>query len=421
MNKQLSIRLAIDIGSTLIKCAKVGPLDNIVEQFFYPRDFELGIAKQVASILGGFSETTEISKVHICSSANGGLRIGIISLTQQYSGAFLRNQALIAGANPVFVHILGVDEPRAVYVDALLIGGGIDCPEPGPLAVKLQLFDPYKYNFGSLIYAGNKYLAEDFVARFPKATVIENPLSVSLRGESLTVFAALRNAYLNDLVHKEGISELPPDLVGGIRPTPAIVNQGFQRAVYNQSDLKIIGACILMDVGGATTDIHYTVELVRKDSINRPSAGSSIARYVFTDLGTVASRDSTLLQMRIHPRMYEFLSAVFPREEASNVYRSLREGEYDPPETVLAYACLFLTLERFSQGKGPGLPSADIDKLSQFILTGGCAQVLNAARIQNLLKLFLSPGENDPSIIIDRDYSIWVAGITWRDVPVYAD
>ena len=415
------MRLAIDIGSTVIKCAKVDPQDKIVEQCFYPRDFELGIAKQVDSILRGVGEIAENLNVLICSSANGGLRIGIVSLTQHFSGSTLRNQALIAGANPVFVHVLGVDEPRSVYVDALLIGGGIDCDEPGPLADKLQAFDPSKYNFGTLLYAGNKYLAADFVARFPQVSVITNPLSESLRGESLTVFEALRNAYLNDLVHKEGISELPPELVGRIRPTPAIVNQGFQRAVYNQSELKIAGACILMDIGGATTDIHYTVELVRKDSINRPSAGSSIARYVFTDLGTVASHDSAMLQMRIHPRMYEFLSAVFARDEANNLYRSLREGEYEPPENILAYACLFLALERFSQGKGPGLPAADLDKLSQFILTGGCAQVLNEAQILSVLKLFISPGENCPSIFIDKDYSIWVAGITWHDAPINAD
>ena len=74
--------------------------------------------------------------------------------------------------------------------------------------------------------------------------------------------------------------------------------------------MHIAGACILMDVGGATTDFHYTVEIIREDSENWPSLGSSSARYVFTDLGIVASRDSTLLQIRSHPRLYDFLSRI---------------------------------------------------------------------------------------------------------------
>ena len=53
--------------------------------------------------------------------------------------------------------------------------------------------------------------------------------------------------------------------------------------------------------------MHYTVEIVLDESDDRPLAGSSIARYVFTDLGIVMSRDSTLAQMRNHPRIYDFL------------------------------------------------------------------------------------------------------------------
>jgi hypothetical protein len=97
------------------------------------------------------------------------------------------------------------------------------------------------------------------------------------------------------------VSELRTNLSQGIRPTPEVVNQGFHRAILNCSTIQVVGACVLLDIGGATTDLHYTVEIVRDESDAKPLPGSSVARYVFTDLGIVASRDSLLLQLRTHP------------------------------------------------------------------------------------------------------------------------
>ena len=37
-------------------------------------------------------------------------------------------------------------------------------------------------------------------------------------------------------------------------------SRGFQRAVMNRSSLTIGGAAVLLDIGGATTDLHYTIE-----------------------------------------------------------------------------------------------------------------------------------------------------------------
>jgi hypothetical protein len=131
--------------------------------------------------------------------------------------------------------------------------------------------------------------------------VVANPLADTLSSRSNSVFEVLRRAYLDDLIYKEGVSELGSHLSQGIRPTPEVVSRGFQRALLKRSSLEVVGACILIDVGGATTDFHYTVEIVREDSDNRPAEGASVARYVFTDLGIVASRDSTLLQLRGDP------------------------------------------------------------------------------------------------------------------------
>ena len=410
-------RLAVDIGSTVVKVARVRPSGELVAQQFYSRDFEAGIARQVEAILDRLYAEEGYDDVLVCSSANGGLRVGIVCLTPHFSGAALRNQVLLAGANPVFLHGFDEDSGYASYVDVLLVAGGIDCEDAAPLGQRLKRFRPDRYRYGALVYAGNKYLADSFKSLFPQATIVPNPLSDGLSGRTASVFEALRRAYLDDLVHKEGVSELRANLSRGVRPTPEVVNRGFHRAILNGSSVRVVGACVLLDIGGATTDLHYTVELVRDESDEKPLPGSSVARYVFTDLGIVASRDSLLLQMRTHPRLYDFLQTVH-RGETREIYRLLREGEHEPSPELLSYGCLFLALDRFAQGRGPGLPSADLSRLAQIILTGGAAQALSEETVARVVELVLPRGGSSPAVLVDRRYQIWVDGITWSgDVP----
>jgi hypothetical protein len=405
-------RIAVDIGSTVVKIARIDGDDRIESQQMFPRDFEAGIARQVESLLHQFESLQTGDDVLVCSSANGGLRVGIVCLSKHYSGAAMRNQVLLAGANPVFVHDFDEEGGSLTHVDILLVGGGVDCDDATPLERRLQRFQPARYRFGTLMYAGNSRLAERFAGNFPGAVIVPNPLAEGLSGRALSVFDAVRRAYLDDLVFKEGISELSGGLSRGVRPTPEIVSRGFQRALANSSNIEISGPCVVFDIGGATTDIHYTVEIVRDDSEQRPSAGLSAARFVFTDLGIAASRESLMLQLRNHPRLYEFLKSI-SGDAIREVYQSMREGEHEPTPLTLSYGCLFIALDRFAQGRGPGLPTADVARIAQIILTGGASQTMSEEVVGRIFELFRTENSGIPVIFIDRRYQMWVDGITW--------
>ncbi|MGC2110640.1 MAG: glutamate mutase L [Candidatus Korobacteraceae bacterium] len=410
-------RVAVDIGSTVVKVALVGEDRNLVSQRFYARDFEAGIVKQVESLLDSHGISPDRSDIRICSSANGGLRVGIVCLTKHFSGAALRNQVLLAGANPVFVHSFDEESRDLSFTDILLVGGGIDCADAAPLEQRLERFEIDKYRHGALVFAGNKYLGDVFRRRFPSAAIVQNPLADKLVSTDNSVLETIRRAYLDDLVYKEGVSELSSKLSSGIRPTPEVVSLGFQRAV-NGASIGVIAPCLLLDIGGATTDLHYTVEIVKDGTRSVSAGGSSVGRYVFTDLGIVASRDSLLLQLRSHSRLYEFLGAVLS-EDITETYRLFREGEYQPSPELLAHGCLFLAMDRFAQGRGPGLPSGDLAQLSQVILTGGASQGLSEDTAASVVRL-VTPKGSKPNILIDRRYEIWVEGISFAERTVAA-
>ena len=414
MNRDLhNSRAALDIGSTVVKVAMLDDAGRLLWQRFYDRDFDAGIVRQVESILDSLSLSPDSDDIQVCSSANGGLRVGIVSLTRRFSGAVLRDQALLAGANPIFLHTFDEEPKHASYADILLIGGGIDGEDAWPMRERLERFDAEKYRYTTLMFAGNTYLAGEFRQRYPSAVVVANPLSRSLVRSGNSVFETIRRAYLDDLVYKEGVSELRGSLALGIRPTPEVVSLGFQRAVLNNSAIEVIAPCLLLDIGGATTDAHYTVEILKDNNGARPipMAGTSVGRYVFTDLGIVASRDSLLLQLRSHPRLFEFLSTVLS-DDITEKYRLFREGEYQPAPEVLAAGCLFLALDRFAQGRGPGLAAGDLSQVAQLILTGGAAQALSEVIAEKVAGLLL-PKSSKPAILIDRKYQVWVEGMTF--------
>ncbi len=65
----------------------------------------------------------------------------IVCLTEHFSGATLRNQVLMAGANPVFACGLDDHTGNTDHVDILIVGGGIDCAEGAPLEQRLRGFE----------------------------------------------------------------------------------------------------------------------------------------------------------------------------------------------------------------------------------------------------------------------------------------
>ena len=200
-----------------------------------------------------------------------------------------------------------------------------------------------------------------------------------------------------------------------MRPTPEVVSLGFQRAVLNGASIGVIAPCLLLDIGGATTDLHYTVEIVKDGNGGQHfrSAGASVARYVFTDLGIVASRDSLLLQLRSHSRLYEFLGAVLP-DDVTETYRLFAKASISLQPELLALRLLVSRAGSLCSGPRTGASHRRLGSDCASYSYRGWRASLVGGDSQESRRLGYSE-EQQASILIDRKYQIWVEGISFAE------
>jgi hypothetical protein len=338
------------------------------------------------------------------------LRVGIVCLSKRFSGSVTQNLSLAAGANTIFVEILeNRDKLPQPHVDALIVVGGIDCSDVPLMQAQLAIFEARNYRHQALIYAGNRHLAPDFQRRYPEAIIVRNPLGDDLKLSHIDLLKKIRNLYLDDLIQKEGVSNLQRYSEIPIWPTPAIVSLAAEQMEQNKSKLRFPSPCVVIDIGGATTDVHYGLEIVNGGIGNRLSSFQSLNRYVFTELGVHSSRESTISRLSMNERLYEFLQVVYGKD-VSRAYLDFREGHID--KDCLFYACFFLALDSLSKEIENGVPHLSLEKVACFVITGGASQRVDAAIMSRITALFDSGASGKgPDVFLDTNYEIWVEGM----------
>lgn len=398
-------QILLDIGSTNIKYFRL--IDGVIaDGGYFPRDFNQAVAEQVQTILQQeLNLNSESDSLRICSSANGGLRVGVICYTEKFSGGWAAKSALNAGANVVWVKDSVKLQESIDPIDILVIAGGADHSPVERQRKWLSNINRKIINVDTVVFAGNKNLVNLVSEFWPSVVHVPNVLGedMSWQGEALS--QVLRQAYLNDLVCRKGISGLQKFSEVAILPTPAIVQESFSTILSNKASIKLLEPLILIDIGGATTDVYYGGELISAESGNIPRP--PINRYVFTHLGICSSKQSLLMELSLLDELGSFLRALEP-VEAERRYLSLREGDVDwvTPD-FLAEACCFLALNYCLNGKYIG-HKIDVTKIQTIAITGGASQICNVDRLE---RIFYQCGALNANAYLDKNYQIWIEGM----------
>ncbi len=388
-------KLQIDIGSTYFKTNS----NSETKQYF--RDFKVSIYSDLqnkcAKLLANYSK----EEVSICSSANGGLSTLIIGVTTLFSLKYATNIAFNSGINIIDTILYSTIEnmtPPSQSIDVVIVVGAIDGVAPKFDAKLIKYLKSVKYQ--NIVYVGNSENHSFLNKNIENLTVLKNIIGDKLQVEEDELKSYLTNLYQADITGKEDIKALYEITANQIYSTPYIVNKALSKL---QTLFEVADPFLVIDVGGATTDIHYSTDLVENKNI---MTSSGYDRLVFKKLGVFKSRESLVFGAKSNEFVYELLDYL-------DVNEHILDEQSDQATVVLMQLAIFLVLYQVSKSHHDYV-TLKLEILNAIVLTGGISKVLSDEDIEKIIRFFYKKILNYteiPNIITDREYKIWTLGI----------
>lgn len=281
----------VDVGSTFTKgvLVETGPETRVVAA--------AAVATTVGAsgedVLDGVAAVRERlgpdDELLASSSAGGGLRLAVVGYERVVTAEAGARVALSAGARIVHVATGPLRRPDVAALhadrpDLVLLVGGTD---GGNAEVLL-------HNAAALargrrvpvVLAGNASARDEAVAllavRGRPVLTADNVLPEIGRLEPTSARAAIRDAFLRHVIGGKGLTRRPARFQAMVRAaTPDAVLAGVE------SLAAVAGDVLVVDVGGATTDVYSVLDPARLDAADTGDvAGTPIAlRTVEGDLG----------------------------------------------------------------------------------------------------------------------------------------
>jgi uncharacterized protein (TIGR01319 family) len=282
----MSTLLCLDIGSTWTKGALVaadGALVGTAQHPTTPPEVLDGIA----------SVTTRLDAqgvpVLACSSAGGGLRLAVVGQERLVSAEAGYRVALSAGAKIVHVVAGQLDGPairelRATEPDLVLLAGGTDGGDRSVLLHNARRIAANRLR-PPIVLAGNAEARVEAEALLHATgrTVVATDNVLPDVGELAPgpARAAIRELFLRHVIGGKGLSKGNTfrNLVKAVTPDAVLI--GVSRLAAEREE----GAVLVVDVGGATTDVYSAVSTVDESAMERTVALPADRRTVEGDLG----------------------------------------------------------------------------------------------------------------------------------------
>jgi len=386
-------KLFIDIGSTYFKLST----SESIEQHF--RDFNKQILDDLMHKCSDKVQRFDSANIHICSSANGGLSTLIIGLTQSYSLKYASNIAFNSGINIidsiVFQNIEDYSIPSDL-IDVVIIVGGIDS-NGGLFDDRLSKY-LNKLKYSNAIYVGNGKDATTIAQSVDGLVILPNIIDDRLHIVEKHLKEFLTNLYQQDIEGKEDIKDLYQITDNQIYPTPFVVNKSLPLI---HKYFSVTDPFILLDIGGATTDVHYSKDLVSDNIVTEQQHD----RIVFKKLGVFKSRQSLIFTAEQNEFSYELLMHL-------KVTENIFTEHSDKATKILMQLAIFLVLCKMSHYR-PAYVTLKLLVMNSIVFTGGITKVLNKEDIEDVVTFFyrkILNSDHKPVAVLDTNYDIWTLG-----------
>ncbi len=272
-------RLLIDFGSTFTKVVYIDFYKNgIIAKAKHFSTVETDITEGLRECFKEISHASGIgnleeSEALACSSAAGGLRIACIGFVPDYSSEAANLAALGAGAKVVGCYSYEIttkeiEEIESLFPDIILLTGGTDGGDKKVIIHNAKMLASKEWPDTSIIVAGNKSAHDEIGSVFKNRKNIFYTKNVMPEVGKLEVDPCnriVRELFITNIIEAKGIAKAKSMIKNVLMPTPSAVLEaarllagGYRSS--RETAVPGIGELMVIDVGGATTDIHSVAE-----------------------------------------------------------------------------------------------------------------------------------------------------------------
>ncbi len=368
----------------------------------------------------------EYDEMLATSSAAGGLKMTVHGLVYDMTAKAAKEAALGAGA---IIHQVTAGKLRRtdlakikeIRPNLIMIAGGVDYGERDTAIYNAEMIRSLDLSI-PVIYAGNVENQDEIRLIFEDSKapiyIVEN---VYPKIDELNVEPARRiiqDAFEDHITQAPGMEHVRDLVNGPIIPTPGAVME-CAKLLYDH-----LGDLMILDVGGATTDLHSVTEGTEEISRILVSPEPKAKRTVEGDLGVYVNMDNLI----------DIIGAEKLEDELGFSIAAVKETYRAVPKTNmelefverLAREAAIVATERHAghlryvygpSGRNTLAEGKDLTQIKYIIGTGGALtrlphrlEMLKAIAEHNENGMLLFPKEN-AEILIDNDYIMASLGV----------
>lgn len=444
--------LLVDIGSTYTKLTAVNleKADIIGTSRHFTTvatDVRIGYQKALELLKLQVGEI-EFTKILACSSAAGGLKMAAIGLVEELTVEAAKRVCLNAGGKVdlVYSHFITKKDAENIKnskIDIVLLAGGTDGGNREAVLHNAKMLGQAKLDI-PIVYAGN-HACQDEILEIFKEYHLNGYLcdNVMPKLNTLNIDSAretIKNIFMNNIVAAKGIKKLEEEVDGVLLPTPHSVLKAAELLSKGYLHENGLGDIVLVDIGGATTDIYSIgsgdpkrpnaiIHGLQEPFAKRTVEGDLGMRY--SALGIIKNLSEEQLKLYLENGIdlvreanyrIQNVDAIPVTKEAKHVDQELAKICVD-----IAFSRHVGTMETVYTPLGVMYyqTGKDLTDVKYVIGTGGIMvfgdhpeSILNQVRFNPKKPLELRP--NNPEYLVDGDYVLSAMGLLSLDNPEIA-
>ena len=296
----MSRYLMIDFGSTFTKLTAVDTeVEDVIATSSHfttvDTDISIGYKKAFDALCKKLGEVPVFDKIIGCSSAAGGLKMAAVGLVEELTVEAARRVCLGAGAKVElsFSHHLTNDDVDKIIekkIDIILLSGGTDGGNSECVLFNQKMLCERGVKI-PIIFAGNKNALDQIKQMAEKYQMNEYYCqNVMPKLNVLNIDDArntIRQIFLDNIIVARGIKKIEKLIDKVLLPTPESVLRAATLLADGYLKEFGFGEIVLVDIGGATTDMYSicSASAKRSDVVIKGLEEPYAKRTVEGDLG----------------------------------------------------------------------------------------------------------------------------------------